>query len=73
MIESNLNLPMEVKKDLSSYCASKVQANELNKDRVIYIEPGHAGTKADPDPVCCDYYTTEPKQMQFVIIEGGEI
>lgn len=37
----------------------------------VYIEYGHSGTKEDPDPLCCDDFTTEPRQAKIVFI-GGE-
>lgn len=33
------------------YCRAVVEGR-----RGTYIEDGHAGTREDPDPVCCDEY-----------------
>lgn len=43
-------------------------ARELHRN-VVYIEDGHAGTKDDPDLVCCDYFTTEPRQTPLITID----
>lgn len=42
----------------SVYCLPMIRGR-----RGVYLEDGHAGTKADPDPICCDDYTEEPRQM----------
>ena len=41
----------------------------LNHKSSIYIEDGRAGTKEDPDPVCCDYFTTEQRQIPLIRID----
>ena len=49
----------------ATYC---LPARELRKS-VCYIEDGHAGTAEDPDIVCCDYYSTEPRQIVMIPVE----
>lgn len=36
-------------------------------ERSIYIEDGHSGKMDDPDPVCCDHFTTAERQMALFV------
>ena len=48
------------------YCKPRIEINEG-----VYIEPGHAGTKDDPDPICCDHYIEGPKPQKRRQQENG--
>ena len=40
-----------------AYCVPMPMGN-----KACHVEPGHAGTKEDPDPIVCEYYMEEVKE-----------
>ena len=40
----------------------------ITGERGCYLEDGHAGTREDPDPLKCDEYSVEPRQIELVAV-----